>query len=66
MTANHGNTPAAWTGVGIILIGFAVGGVGLALQSWPMFWAGVACGPLGALVGYVMAKMGLGHDPVRR
>jgi hypothetical protein len=66
MSVDHGNTPAAWTGVGIILIGFVVGGLGLVIQSWPMFWAGVALGPLGALVGYVMAKMGLGGNPVRR
>ncbi len=66
MTANHGNTPAAWTGVGIILIGFLVGGIGLLILSWPLFWVGVALGPLGGIVGYVLAKMGLGHDPVQR
>ena len=29
MHAHHGNTPAAWTGVTIILAGFLVGGIGL-------------------------------------
>ena len=67
MSANHGNTPAAWTGVAIILIGFVVGGLGLVIESMPLFWAGVACAPIGALVGFVMGKMGLGGDvPVDR
>lgn len=66
MSANHGNTPAAWTGVFIVLVGFVVAGLGLVFQNWVVFWIGVACAPLGAAVGYVMAKMGLGHDPVRR
>jgi hypothetical protein len=66
MSANHGSTPAAWTGVTIVLIGFIVGGLGLALENMPLFWAGVACAPVGAIVGYVMAKMGLGGDPVHR
>jgi len=65
MTANHGNTPAAWTGVALILLGFLIGGIGLALESWTVFWVGVAFAPIGAIVGYVMAKMGFGHDPVR-
>ena len=39
--AHHGNTPAAWTGVLVILVGFVVGGIGLVIGSWPMFWVGV-------------------------
>ena len=66
MSAGHGNTPAAWTGVAIVLLGFVVGGLGLVLENMPIFFAGVALGPVGALVGYVMAKMGFGGDPVRR
>ena len=45
--AHHGNTPAAWTGVTIILVGFTVGGIGLMVDSWPMFWVGVALCPIG-------------------
>ena len=66
MTAHHGNTPAAWTGVSIVLVGFVVAGLGLVLENMPLFFIGVALGPIGAIVGYVMAKMGLGGDPVRR
>ena len=66
MSVGHGSTPAAWTGVSIVLLAFVVGGLGLVLENMMIFWAGVALGPVGALVGYVMGKMGLGGDPVRR
>ena len=67
MSAHHGNTPAAWTGTVIVLIGFVVGGLGLALDLMVVFWIGVALLPLGALVGFVMGKMGYGADvPVHR
>jgi hypothetical protein len=62
MSAHHGNTPAAWTAVIIILIGFVVGGIGLMIGSWPTFWAGLALWPFGAIVGKIMQKMGLGAE----
>ena len=61
MADNHGNTPAAWTGVTVAMLGFIVGGVGLMLDpvSMTLFWVGCALG-VGALVVFaVMAKMGL-------
>jgi hypothetical protein len=64
--AHHGNTPAAWTGVSIVLLGFLLGGIGLVIGSMPLFWVGVACAPIGALAGLVMQKMGLGGEPVER
>ena len=62
--AHHGNTPAAWTGVMIILLGFFVGGIGLVVGSMVMFWIGVALAPIGVVIGKVMQKMGLGAEPV--
>jgi hypothetical protein len=62
--AHHGNTPAAWTGVVFILLGFAVGGLGLVLDSWLMFWVGVALVPIGMIVGKVMQRMGMGAEPL--
>jgi hypothetical protein len=63
--AHHGNTPAAWTGVGIVLVGFVVAGLGLVLMSWPLFWVGVALGPVGGIVGLMMARMGYGAEPLK-
>ena len=62
--AHHGNTPAAWTGVMIILLGFTVGGIGMIIGSELMFWIGVALAPVGVIVGKIMQKMGLGVEPV--
>jgi uncharacterized protein DUF6704 len=62
--AHHGNTPAAWTGVLIVLVAFVVGGLGLILGSWPMFWVGVGIGVLGPVVGKIMQMRGLGAEPV--
>ena len=61
--AHHGNTPAAWTGVMIILLGFTVGGIGMVVGSVLLFWIGVALLPIGAIVGAMMARMGLGVEP---
>ena len=61
--AHHGNTPAAWTGVMIILLGFTVGGLGMVIDNWTMFWVGVALVPAGAIVGKIMAMMGMGAEP---
>ena len=60
---SHGNTPAAWTTVTIIMIAFAVGTLGLVLNSWPMFWVGVALVAVGAIVGRIMAMAGMGKRP---
>lgn len=65
MHAHHGNTPAAWTGVTIILAGFVVGGIGLMVHSPLVFWIGVALAPVGMIIGKIMQKMGLGAEPGR-
>ena len=62
--AHHGNTPAAWTGVLIILVGFTVGGVGLVVSSWPTFWVGVGICVVGPIVGKIMQLRGLGAEPM--
>mgnify|MGYP003584836441 CR=1 FL=1 len=60
---NHGQTPAAWTAVTIIMIAFAFGCVGVVLaQPW-MFWVGVAFCGVGVLVGKVMSMRGYGAKP---
>ena len=66
MSAHHGNTPAAWTAVLLILVGFTVGGIGLVIDSMATFWVGVALCPIGAIAGKVMQKMGLGAEAAGR
>jgi hypothetical protein len=57
---DHGSTPAAWTAVVIIMLAFVVGALGIILGNWVMFWIAVGMVVLGAIVGKVMAMMGLG------
>ena len=61
MSAQHGNTVAAWAGVAIMMLGFIIGAIGLLVASMPTFWAGVIVGLVGPLVGLVLQKMGFGQ-----
>lgn len=60
MADNHGNTPAAWTGVGVAMLGFLVGSIALMLTpvSMPIFWIGVALGVVSFPLFLVLAKLG--------
>lgn len=60
---DHGNTPAAWTGVTIALIGFCVGGVFTVMAEPLLAAASLVIVVLGAVVGGVMRSMGLGKKP---
>ncbi|MEU7891368.1 HGxxPAAW family protein [Nonomuraea sp. NPDC049152] len=64
MTArhDHGNTPAAWTAVTIILIGSFAGGLGLVLGSGLGFYGGLGLMAGGAAIGKVMQMVGLGKQ----
>jgi small neutral amino acid transporter SnatA (MarC family) len=61
---DHGNTPAAWTAVIIIMLAFVVGAVAVVQGNWVLFWVGgVGLFILGGIVGKVMAMMGMGKQP---
>lgn len=64
MSAHHGNTPAAWTGVIVALAGFLVGSIGLMNDpvKMPIFWVGIALLPIAFVVFFVMDKMGFGDN----
>ncbi len=64
--SHHGNTPAAWTGVMIILLGFVIGGIGLVIENMLLFWIGVVMFPVGGIVGKIMQKMGFGAETANR
>jgi hypothetical protein len=59
--SHHGNTPAAWTAVTIILIAFVIGAAGILVANAVIFWAGVVVGIVGAIVGKVMQMAGYGQ-----
>ena len=58
----HGNSPAAWIAVTIMLVGFLVGTVAFWFE---LTWLVIASGALvlvGLIVGFVLAKLGYGVD----
>ncbi|WP_210481384.1 HGxxPAAW family protein [Naasia sp. SYSU D00948] len=62
----HGDSPAAWTAVAVMLLGFAVGTVALFLEfTYPMeltwlIWVGAGLVVLGLILGFVLARLGYG------
>ncbi|WP_211658552.1 HGxxPAAW family protein [Phytoactinopolyspora halophila] len=59
---SHGHTPAAWTAVIMIVAGFVVGGIGVMMLNWQVFWfGGVGLIVLGGIAGKVLQMMGFGQ-----
>jgi hypothetical protein len=60
MAAGHGNTPAAWTAVGVAMLGFVVGSVAL-LQtpvSETLLWVGIVVAVLALPLFAVLSRLG--------
>ena len=60
MSSRHGNTPAAWTAVGVMFVGFLISGFALPLELPWLFFVGLGVVALGAVLGKVMSMMGMG------
>jgi uncharacterized membrane protein len=58
----HGNSPAAWTCVFIMMIGVAASCVGFVMASHLVFWSGLVVVAIGLVVGWIMKKAGFGVD----
>lgn len=61
MAAGHGNTPAAWTAVGVAMLGFVVGSVAL-LQtpvSETLLWVGIVVAVVSFPLFLVLSRLGL-------
>ncbi len=56
----HGNSPAAWAAVAIMLLGFTVGTIAFFLEQPLIVWISVGIVVLGFLAGVVLAKLGYG------
>lgn len=57
----HGHSVAAWTGVGILLVGSLVMSVAVVLTSLWLFIAGSVVCVLGVVAGKVLALAGYGQ-----
>jgi len=56
----HGNSPAAWTAVIIMLVAFTIGTVAFFFSIAWLVWASAALVLVGLIVGVVLARMGYG------
>ncbi|KJQ54786.1 DUF6704 family protein [Microbacterium sp. SA39] len=56
----HGHSPAAWTAVVIMLVGFTAGTVAFCFEAPTLVWISSALIPIGALVGWALSKAGYG------
>ncbi len=56
----HGHSPAAWTAVVIMLVGFTAGTVAFCFELPVLVWASVGVIIIGAIVGWVLARAGYG------
>ena len=56
----HGNSPAAWTAVIIMLVAFAIGTLAFWFDQPVIVWASAGLLIVGAITGGVLAKMGYG------
>lgn len=58
----HGNSPAAWTAVLVMLLGAALSSFAFIIAGELLFWAGIALMFAGLLVGWIMKRAGYGVD----
>ena len=56
----HGNSPAAWTCVIIMLVGALIASIAYVIASTPIFIAGAVVMVAGLLAGWIMRKAGYG------
>ncbi|MHA7221189.1 HGxxPAAW family protein [Arthrobacter sp. RHLT1-20] len=58
--SGHGNSPAAWTTVLVMLVGALIMSIAYVIANTPVFIAGGAVMVIGLLVGFAMRKAGYG------
>lgn len=61
----HGDSPAAWTAVIVMLIGIAAGTVFFFLHMATLVYVCVGVVAFGALLGFILAKAGYGVNGPR-
>lgn len=64
MADNHGNTPAAWTGVSVAMVGFVIGTVAMLFNpvNVVVLVVGIVIAVAALPVFLVMARMGLNES----
>jgi hydrogenase-4 membrane subunit HyfE len=56
----HGNSPAAWTAVIIMLVAFTIGTVAFCFDLPFLVWSAAGLVIVGLIVGWILARIGYG------
>jgi len=59
---NHGQSPAAWTAVGIVMVGALVMAIAVVVTSVWLFVVGAVIALVGGVSGKVLSAMGFGKS----
>lgn len=59
---SHGNSPAAWALVLLVLVGLVIAGISALASGWVIMWIGIAIAVLGVPVGFFMRLAGKGAN----
>jgi hypothetical protein len=59
---HHGRTLAAWTGSGIALLAFILGGIAVVAKIWPLFWVSVGLIVVALIATVVLQRIGYGAN----
>ncbi len=58
----HGNSVAAWTAVGVIVLGALISSIAIPFALVWLFWVGLVVIAVGAVLGKVLTAMGFGEQ----
>ncbi|HEY9497900.1 MAG TPA: DUF6704 family protein [Terrimesophilobacter sp.] len=61
----HGNSPAAWVAVIIMLVAFVIGTFAFWFESLWMVWVAGVLLVIGPISGWILARLGYGVDGPR-
>lgn len=57
---HHGRTAAAWVGSLIAMVATIMGGIGVMMQNWVLFWVAIAVMAVGVVAAKVLQATGHG------
>ncbi|OAV59833.1 HGxxPAAW family protein [Enteractinococcus helveticum] len=59
---SHGNSPAGWSLVALVLVGLVIAAIGSLASAWIVMWIGIVIAVIGLPVGFFMRLAGKGAN----
>lgn len=63
---NHGQTPAAWTAVALMLVGSVISATAVVMAQPILFWVGIVIAAVGGGAGLILRVAGFGQKATER